>query len=196
MITKSGIDLSVCAYCKTTLDEIWKDIPGYEGKYQASNMGNIKTLDRMCYNHNGGAYFRKSKILTPVINNCGYYHVNLWNNKKKKGIVYRVHILIAMAFLNHNPCGMNVVIDHIDGNKLNNSINNLRTTSQRENASKKSMIKTSKYVGVSFDKSRNKWKASIYIKGKVKQIGRYLCEFPAYIAYNNELKKINNEGIY
>ena len=196
MISKGGVDLSVCAYCKTQLDELWKDVPGYEGRYQVSNLGNVRTLDRVCHNHNGGSYTRKGKLLIPVINSRGYYHVNFWNLEKKKGENYRIHILVAMAFMHHKPCGMQWVIDHIDGDKLNNQVDNLQITTQRVNSSKTLRKTSSKYVGVSFDKSRNKWSASIYYNSKRKNIGRYNCEFAAYTAYNKELKKINNERVY
>jgi len=176
--------------------EEWKDLPGFNNKYQVSNLGNVRTVDRVCNIHNGGSYKREGKLLKPTINNCGYYHVNLWSNEKNKGQNLRVHILVAMAFLNHEPCGMKVVVDHIDSNKLNNRVDNLQLTTQRINSSKSLRKTTSKYVGVSFDKSRNKWKASIYIKDKAKQIGRYNCELAASVAYQKELKKINDEGIY
>jgi hypothetical protein len=195
VFSKSGVNLGVCAYCKCELDETWKDVLGFEGRYQVSNFGNVRTLDRVCHNHNGGSYKRKGGRLNPTINNNGYYHVSLWNLKNKKSEIHRVHVLVAMAFINHIPCGMKYVIDHIDGDKLNNHIDNLQITTQRVNSSKASRKKSSKYVGVSFDKSRNKWTANIYYNSKRKSLGRYNCEFTAYVSYNKELKKINNEGV-
>jgi hypothetical protein len=176
--------------------EEWKDLPGFNNKYQVSNLGNVRTVDRVCRTHKGGSYKREGKLLKPTINNCGYYHVNLWSNEKNKGQNLRVHILVAMAFLNHEPCGMKVVVDHIDSNKLNNRVDNLQLTTQRANSSKSLRKTSSKYIGVSFDKSRNKWVSSIYYNGKRKSIGRYNCELAASAAYQKELKKINNEGLY
>ena len=64
--------------------EEWKDLPGFNNKYQVSNLGNVRAVDRICVNHNGGSYKREGKLLKPTINNRGYYHVNLWSNEKKK----------------------------------------------------------------------------------------------------------------
>jgi len=187
MITKNGIDM----------EEIWKDIPGYYGRYQVSSFGNVKSIDRICFSNGySGEYTRKGKIYKPVLNNKGYYHVNFWNLEKKKGNIFRIHTLVAMAFLNYSPCGMSLVVDHIDGNKLNNRVENLQVTTQRINSSKSLRKSYSKYVGVSFDKSRNKWISNIYFNSKRITIGRYKCEFSAYVAYNRKLKKINNERIY
>jgi hypothetical protein len=177
-------------------EEIWKDVPGFEGTYRVSNFGNIKTLDRVCINGENGFYKRKGSFKKLIINNRGYYHVSMWDFKKKKNINNRVHVLVAMAFLNHTPCGMKYIIDHIDNNKLNNRVDNLQITNQRYNASKDKKNKTSKYTGVSFDRSRNKWKSVIFKDDKLKHIGRYKCEFSAHVAYTRELNKINNERVY
>ena len=177
-------------------EEIWKDVPDYEGRYQVSNLGNVKTLDRVCHNHKGGSYIRKGSQLKPVINNKGYYHYNFWSLKEKKGKAVRTHILVAMAFLNHVPCGMKLVVDHIDGNKLNNRLDNLQITTQRINSSKSLRKTSSKYVGVCFDKTRDKWVAMIYSNGKIKHLGRYNCELAAHVAYVKQLKKINNERVF
>lgn len=175
--------------------EIWKDIPGFEGRYQASTFGNIRTLDRVCKNGATGYVNKKGSIKKLTLNNRGYYHVGLWDLEKRKNINLRVHTLVAMTFLNHTPCGMKKIIDHIDNNKLNNRVDNLQITTQRHNSSKDKKNKTSKYTGVSFDKSRNKWLSVIFKDNKLKNIGRYKCEFSAHIAYVKELNTINNERI-
>lgn len=90
--------------------EIWKDIPNYEGLYQVSNLGRIKSL----YN------YRKYNILTPRIKR-GYYTIGLRKNGKRKW--HLVHRIVASAFI------MNVdnkpQVNHIDENKLNNRVDNL-----------------------------------------------------------------------
>jgi len=95
------------------MKEIWRDITGYEGKYQISSDGRVKSMN---YNHKG-----RAKILKPTINNTGYKKVNLYNNGKAK-IVF-VHRLVAEAFI-PNPNNMPVV-NHKDENKLNNQVDNL-----------------------------------------------------------------------
>lgn len=104
-----------------THKEEWKDIKEYEGKYQISNLGNVKALD---YKRT-----KKEKILKPRINSTGYMVVNLYKNAKFK--TFKIHRLIAQAFIinpENKPC-----INHIDGNKLNNSIDNLEWCTYREN---------------------------------------------------------------
>jgi hypothetical protein len=173
------------------MEEVWKDIPGLEERYQVSNMGNVKSLDRICQQKNGKAYFRKGKLLRPHLNNKGYYDVSIWQDGKNKRI--RIHTLVAMAFLNHKPGGMNTVVDHVDNNRLNNYVSNLQLTSQRHNSSKDKSGHTSDYIGVSYDKSRGKWLSVAYIKGKMKHIGRFRCELSAAYAYNQTLRY---EGVF
>lgn len=104
------------------MQEIWKDIPGYEGKYQISNLGNVMSL-----------HFKRSatnkKLLTPVDNNHGYFQVMLRDNGNDNR--FRIHRLVAEAFV-PNPENKPVV-NHIDGNTKNNRADNLEWVTQREN---------------------------------------------------------------
>jgi hypothetical protein len=106
--------------------EIWKDIIGYENYYQISNYGNVKSLERSF--HLGG--IRKEKILKFSINTSGYFQVTLQKNGEKKN--YLVHKLVALHFI-PNPDNKSE-INHKDGNKLNNLINNLEWCTRSENA--------------------------------------------------------------
>ncbi|MFJ5713154.1 NUMOD4 motif-containing HNH endonuclease [Neobacillus sp. NPDC093127] len=103
----------------------WKDIVGYEGLYQVSNQGDVKGLDRK------GVDGRdlKGKVLKPKMNTCGYLQVNLCKNRIKKFLY--VHRLVAKAFLN-NPNGFSQV-NHIDGVKTNNNLENLEWVSPTTN---------------------------------------------------------------
>jgi len=114
-------------------------------------------------------------VLTPNIVK-GYLAVNL------SGKTFYIHKLVAIHFLNHEPNGMNQVVDHIDGNKLNNEYTNLRIVSQRENSSLKNRG-TSKYVGVCWFSAKRKWKAQAYINGKQKHLGLFDNELDARNAY-------------
>lgn len=98
--------------------EIWKPICGYENKYMVSNLGNVLSL-----NYSGT---RKSKVLTPVKQHKGYLFVHLGGNKIKM-----VHSLVAEAFI-PNPERKGFV-NHIDGNKHNNSVDNLEWVTAKEN---------------------------------------------------------------
>jgi hypothetical protein len=160
--------------------EIFKDIPNYEGTYQVSNLGNVKSL--------GNEKTRKERILKPADNGHGYYRVNLCKEGKKKTM--KVHVLVAMAFLNHNPDGTHrICVDHINNNPLDNRVENLQLISQRENTSKDKKG-SSKYTGVSWHKRHNKWMVSIAINGKSKHLGYFTDEYEAHLTYQNKLNEI------
>jgi hypothetical protein len=174
-------------------NEVWKDIPNYEGFYQVSNFGNVKSLERDIYNKNGNLHYRQKQKLLSLNISYHYQKVNLhkdFNSKK-----YYVHHLVSIVFLNHIPnCSTKLVIDHIDGDKFNNNVNNLQVVSQSINmlkAIKRRCKTTSKYKGVCFDKSRNKWTASTTRNGKYIFLGRFQTEIEAY----NKYKQFNNEVI-
>lgn len=95
-------------------EEIWKDITGYEGLYQVSNLGRVKSL------YDGGHKCFRYLILKPSINN-GYLYVKLTVNGKCKSKA--IHRLVAEAFI-PNPDNLEQ-INHIDENKQNNNIENL-----------------------------------------------------------------------
>lgn len=110
------------------MKEIWKDIKGYEGLYQISSFGNVKSLDRYIINKNGDKQFFPKKYLTQGFSN-GYLKVTLSKNNKQK--TFRVHILVAKAFIpNHKNKSE---VNHIDGNKSNNRIDNLEWNTRSEN---------------------------------------------------------------
>lgn len=108
--------------------ERWRNIKGYEGKYQISNTGKVKSLN---YNNTG-----KEKIMQPGLNNRGVYTINLWKNNKAKG--YGVGQLVAMHFLKKE--NEDDVVMHI-GDKTNDSVNNLRYVSLAEAQYNKKKIK-------------------------------------------------------
>ena len=168
--------------------ETWKDIPNYEGSYQVSNLGNIKSLEKSIYSkRNKSISIYKEKILKPISNN-GYKVVVLADNTKRKTI--KIHQLVAMAFLNHKPNGLKNVVNHKDFNRQNNKVENLEIVTQRENSNKKHLPSSSKYVGVGWDKSKNKWISRIMINGKDKFLGRFKNEIDASNAYQHALKEV------
>lgn len=164
--------------------EIFRDIPGYEGNYQVSNLGRVKSLDRLV-----GSRSIKEKILKPNVSSRGYFCVNLCNEGKVKAKT--VHQLVAMTFLNHTPDGYKLVVDHKDNDKLNNRLSNLQLISQRENTSK-DKNGTSKYTGVFWHKPSNKWVSQITVNGKSKRIGYFDLEEEAGMYYQDALKSLEN----
>lgn len=188
--TVSSLLLNALFKRKKNMQEIWKDIPNYEGIYQASNLGNIKSLSRkVCNGHR--CYISKEKQLKPCIKGNSYFIVNLFKNNKTK--TFYVHKLIAITFLNYTPDSRKIVIDHINNIKTDNRLENLQIVTQRYNISKIEGNFTSKYKGVCWDKSSKKWKSAIRIGNVVKYLGLFNCELKASIAYQNELKIIENE---
>lgn len=107
-------------------EEIWKDIPGYDGKYQASTAGRIRSTGRIIVRHNNSDMKIKSRILKPAKDEKGYCRVNITNNAKYSGKL--VHRLVAETFLD-NPLSLPQV-NHIDGDPSNNSVSNLEWCDQ------------------------------------------------------------------
>ena len=101
--------------------EIWKDIEGYGGLYQVSNLGRVKSLN---YNRT-----KKEKILKPRSNKDGYLNVNLYKEGRMKTCL--VHRLVAKAFI-PNPDNKSQV-NHRDEDKTNNCVDNLEWMTRREN---------------------------------------------------------------
>jgi len=101
------------------MGEIWKNIPGYEGLYQASNFGKIRGLRKTKY-----------RIFRNKINSKGYFNIRL-RDKNNKRYGYLVHRLIALTFI-PNP-NNKAQVNHIDGNKTNNEISNLEWVTPKEN---------------------------------------------------------------
>lgn len=172
------------------MEEIWKDVPTYEGLYQVSNLGNVKSLSRFKMS-GGNKVSVKGRILKggqSGLKKNMYLAVVLCDNTHRKQ--YKIHVLVAMAFLNHTPCGHKLVVDHINDNKLDNRVENLQIVTHRFNTYKTQGKWVSKYKGVSMCKIKNKWRARIRIQGKEIIIGYFTCELAASLAYQNKLKTL------
>lgn len=105
------------------MKEIWKDIKGYEGLYQVSNMGNVKSLN---YRHTG-----EEKIRKPKVDRYGYLRVNLYKNGKCKMLT--VHRLVLMTFAPINNMDK-LEVNHKDENKQNNCLSNLEWCDRKYNS--------------------------------------------------------------
>lgn len=105
------------------MEEVWKDIPGYEGKYQVSNYGNVRSLN---YRQT-----KESKLMTPVNNGLGYFQIGLRLPKQSKKLFY-IHRLVYCIF-NNVDYKTPLQIDHIDTNRSNNKLENLRLVTCKEN---------------------------------------------------------------
>ena len=112
---------------KTSTIETWRAIAGYEGEYEVSDFGRVRSLDRVVDGPRGQLR-RNGKVLSPSIAN-GYEHLALCKNGLRK--YFLVHRLVAASFIGHCPVGRQ--INHIDGKKLNNRPSNLEYVTQSEN---------------------------------------------------------------
>ena len=178
-------------------NEIWKDIKGYEGLYQVSNFGKVKSLARYGYRGKGrgNKFFIKGGLKKLRIRNT-YLCVNLSRDSIAK--TCNVHFLVLESFTKQ-PKNFNY-INHLDENPLNNYLNNLEWVNQRENTSfsiDKSKT-SSKFVGVHFNKGNklNPWMSQITIKGKKVYLGFFNKEIDAGKAYLEALQKYNLTNRY
>lgn len=109
-------------------DEIWKDIAGYEGMYQVSSMGRVRSLDRVV-DYRRCISNRRGKIIAGGVNRDGYSTVNLSKDGVRK--FKSVHRLVCDAF--HEAVPGHNVTNHKDGNKLNNCAANLEHSTYSKN---------------------------------------------------------------
>lgn len=107
--------------------EIWKDVVGYEGIYQVSNMGRVKSIDRIspCRKKGYTTMVKKGRILKLSTNRLGYKEAHLYNNQEQKNKIISVHRLVAFAFIKNTDREHFREINHIDENKSNNRVENL-----------------------------------------------------------------------
>jgi len=164
-------------------NEIWKDIIGYEGYYQISNFGRIKKMERMVYDQKGNYLRKDPERLNKIHINKkrgNYYTTDLHLLGKRK--TFQTHRLLAIAFIPNTE--NKKYVNHIDHNPMNNSLDNLEWVNQMENSchAQKKIKRTSKYIGVGWDKYHSKWKSQIYFKGKSIHIGSFKTEQEAYEA--------------
>lgn len=142
----------------TELNEIWKPIKDYEGLYEVSNLGKIRRLKFI----NGMYEFNQIRECKQTLNTWGYMTVNLCKNGKSN--TKRVHRLVAVAFLGESD----LQIDHIDGNKLNNRLDNLEYVTPKENTQRAWKSGLSKYTDERKQKLREKaierWKKNGFRK--------------------------------
>lgn len=114
------------------MTEIWKDVVGYEGLYQVSNLGRVKSCKRIVAhpnNKNTPYQLYPERIMKQKQNRYGYMCIKLSKDSVRKDVM--VHRLVAQAFIENTE--NKPFIDHLDGNKANNCVNNLEWVTMAEN---------------------------------------------------------------
>ena len=159
-------------------NEIWKDILGFEGLYQISNYGNVKSCKRLVNAIYGSQRFVNERLLSLGKDKDGYLMAVLCQNGTKKTV--KIHRLVADAFINKID-GKNLV-NHIDLDKSNNIFSNLEWVSSLENNCHNKINKnlSSKYVGVSFHKKDKAFRSSICFNRKKVYLGSFKTEEDDY----------------
>lgn len=174
---------------ETREPEVWKAVPGYEGLYEVSSWGNVRSLGRWKKARGNSLHFHPPKNIK--INYCGPYpQVCLSRDNNRKS--YRVHLFVGELFL--EDVDFDFIVNHVDLDKTNNYYKNLEKINRRGNTSHyflNNFQKTSKFTGVSYDKSKPKcpWVAGFHFKGKSVKVGTFLTEEEAHQAYLDALEE-------
>lgn len=159
-------------------EEKWKPVSGYN--YAVSSTGKVKS-------------FHSQKIIKPFTNHKGYLIVTLSKDGRKKNM--RIHRLVAQAFID-NSANLPEV-DHINGERQDNRVENLRWASGSSNTRNREVCRTakSKFNGVTAHQPSGKWQASAWLNGKNKYIGLFAAEIEAALAFNKFCleNKLNRE---
>jgi hypothetical protein len=152
------------------MKEIWKDIPNYDGKYQVSNIGRVRSFQ----------VTKHGRIMSNSANVYGYPRVTIEKNKFKKTI--NIHKLMQIVFNLGDG-----LIDHINGDKLDNRLENLRVVTNRGNLQNLKCHREGKLVGAKLDKRKigkpRPWESRIRINDKYKHLGIFATELEAHQAY-------------
>ena len=160
------------------LQEEWKAITGYDGLYEISNFGRVKSLNRL----DSMGRVVEETIKAQHIGTTGYPAITLNKDGKKKTKV--VHQLVAESFLGHIPDSYNGVINHIDNIKTNNRLDNLEVVSSRYNT------QYSKSTEGVYER-RNKFEVYVRIDGKKTYLGSYASKEEALKVRNKKLQEID-----
>lgn len=179
------------------MEEIWKDVVGYEGLYEVSNFGLVRSIDRVVTRKTDGALcYLKGKKLTQQIDSSGrYWMVTLSKNGVEKS--YKVHSLVAKAFLPNNDSSL--IVMHKDEKNLkydgvcNNAANNLEwgtlaensssPVARERNAASKNMVGENNPMYGKTQSEETRRKISVKLKGKggrVSRSKRVVCDGVLY----------------
>jgi hypothetical protein len=161
--------------------EIWDYVSDYNN-YKVSSKGRVWNV-------------RKQDFTKPF-HVKGYPAVNLYKNGKQK--IHKIHRLVALTFYFMDDGNETKAVDHIDRDKTNNNIFNLRFCTTSENKRNTGLVRTntSGFKGVNWDKVKQKWRAQIKTNGKKKHLGHFNTKEEAYEAYKKASKEYHGDFGY
>ena len=158
-------------------EEVFRDIPNYVGLYQVSNMGSVKSFKGIA-----------PRLLKQGTNCHGYKYVILHRDAVR--VSFNVHKLIQLAF----DMGAGYM-DHINGIKIDNRLDNLRVVTPRQNSQNKVCHRNGKLVGASLNSGgwnfKKPWQSTIKINGKNKSLGYFATELEAHQRYMKECELLD-----
>lgn len=162
------------------MEEIFKDVIGFEGLYQVSNYGNVKSLQRKVTGMDGKKYSIKGRMLKLSDGDNGYFVVSLCNGHLTHKTC-PVHTLVWDMFGDASRDKYNLEVDHKDENRKNNYIGNLQLLTIKQNLRK--AIKKKKDVPLGVHKQDGKFRARVWQNDKLISIGFFNCPTKASLAY-------------
>lgn len=168
--------------------ERWLSVVGFEGLYEVSDLGRVKSVKRTCPHRFNGTRVVNERVLKLSTSYTGYCSAKLHNHDGGKTM--NIHKLVARAFLGVKKAD----VDHINGVRNDNRLENLRYCTRSQNlANSKKRKGSSQFKGVSFRKDIGKWKAQITMNYKNISLGCFDSEKDASIAYREASVKIFGE---
>lgn len=144
------------------MQEVWKPVNGWEGLYEVSNLGRVRSL-----------HYKKPYIMHPIVDNYGYVRISLVKPNSKKYKRCGVHRLVAEAFIS-NPDNL-PQINHKDENKQNNNVNNLEWCTNKYNCNYRNHCKnvSASRLGMKFSELHLKNLRNSHAKVQGKRVGQY-----------------------
>jgi len=167
--------------------EIWKAVVGFDGAYEVSDLGRVRSIDRVIVTSAGVSRAIKGAIKGGRVTPYGYHRVNLCVKDKRTNKF--VHRLVMEAFLGESE----LMTDHIDGIKTNNNVDNLEYVTPRENARRYHASKGGLPTGVSVGKITGEYCAKILINRKAVHLGNHKTIEGARNAYLEKLESIGEK---
>jgi hypothetical protein len=182
--TELGLLIQYLRLCEVlNVKEVWKPVVGYEGLYEVSNYGNVRSLERTVVDKNGAIRPVHSKLLTwhkskitkrhPIAR----YHVELWKDNKRKAV--KVHRLVAQAFIPNSDGKPQ--INHKDGDPSNNAVTNLEWVTSSENNKHAHQNKLIIPVGLKAIKGINNITGEVVLFDSAGEAARYFNVTPGAI---------------